>query len=397
MLEGKTVLLGVSGSIAAYKSAYLASALKKLNCDLHVLMTKNATHFVTPITFETLSGNKAPVDTFDRNFQFNVEHVSLAKLADIVVIAPATANVIAKLAYGIADDMLTTTVLACTCPKMIAPAMNSNMYHNPVTQENLKKLQSLGWKIVTPGSGILACGDIGDGRMAEPEEILEAILHEIAFEKDMKGLKVLVSAGPTKEYIDPVRFISNPSSGKMGYSIARAAAQRGAEVTLVSGETSLEKPSFVEVINVISTKEMFDAVTSISQEQDIIIKAAAVSDYTPAVTSSEKVKKSDDDMSIALERTPDILKYLGENRREGQFLCGFSMETENLIENSKKKLINKKIDMIVANNLKTAGAGFAVDTNVLTIITKDEEIQLPKLTKYEAAHKVLDIIMKNRG
>ena len=397
MLEGKTVLLGVSGSIAAYKSAYLASALKKLNCDLHVLMTKNATHFVTPITFETLSGNKAPVDTFDRNFQFNVEHVSLAKLADIVVIAPATANVIAKLAYGIADDMLTTTVLACTCPKMIAPAMNSNMYHNPVTQENLKKLQSLGWKIVTPGSGILACGDIGDGRMAEPEEILEAILHEIAFEKDMKGLKVLVSAGPTKEYIDPVRFISNPSSGKMGYSMARAAAQRGAEVTLVSGETSLEKPSFVEVINVISTKEMFDAVTSISQEQDIIIKAAAVSDYTPAVTSSEKVKKSDDDMSIALERTPDILKYLGENRREGQFLCGFSMETENLIENSKKKLINKKIDMIVANNLKTAGAGFAVDTNVLTIITKDEEIQLPKLTKYEAAHKVLDIIMKNRG
>ncbi len=397
MLEGKTVLLGVSGSIAAYKTAYLASALKKQNCDLHVLMTKNATHFITPITFETLTGNKAPVDTFDRNFKFDVEHVSLSKLADIVVIAPATANVIAKLAYGIADDMLTTTVLACNCPKMIAPAMNSNMYLNPVTQENLKKLESLGWKIITPGSGMLACGDTGQGRMAEPEEIQEAITHEIAYAKDMKGLKVLVTAGPTKEYIDPVRFISNPSSGKMGYSIARAAAQRGAEVTLVSGETSLEKPSFVEVINVISTKEMFDAVTSISQEQDIIIKAAAVSDYTPAVTSSEKVKKSDDDMSIALERTPDILKYLGENRREGQFLCGFSMETENLIENSKKKLINKKIDMIVANNLKTAGAGFAVDTNVLTIITKDEEIQLPKLTKYEAAHKVLDIIMKNRG
>lgn len=397
MLKEKTVLLGVTGSIAAYKAANLASLLVKQHCDVHVLMTANATEFISPITFETLTDNKVPVDTFDRNFQYSTEHIALAKRADLVVIAPATANVIAKLANGIADDMLTTTVLACRCKKIIAPAMNTAMYENPVTQQNLNKLKNFGWEVITPASGWLACGDIGLGKMPEPELLLETILFDSAHEKDMKGLKVLVTAGPTIEALDPVRFITNHSSGKMGYAIARAAAQRGAQVTLVSGKTALDPPLYMDVVNVLSAADMFEAVTSRSSEQDIIIKAAAVSDYRPAEVADNKMKKKEDDLSIPLVRTADILKYLGEHRREGQFLCGFSMETQNLIENSRKKLQSKQVDMIACNNLKEEGAGFAVNTNLLTLITSQDEIRLPLLTKEEVAHRLLDAILSHRG
>ena len=393
MLEGKTVLLGVTGSIAAYKIAYLASALKKQQADVHVLMTRNATNFINPITFESLTGNKCLVDTFDRNFQFQVEHVSIAKKADVVMIAPASANVIGKLAHGIADDMLTTTIVACRCKKFISPAMNTNMFENPIVQDNLKTLEHYGYEVIDPAVGYLACGDTGAGKMPEPETLLNYILRECACEKDMKGLKVLVTAGPTQEAIDPVRYITNHSSGKMGYAIAKMAMLRGADVTLVSGRTALAPPPFVRVVPVVTARDMYEAVTSVGQEQDIIIKAAAVADYRPASVSDEKIKKKDDDMSIALERTDDILKYLGEHKPEGQFLCGFSMETENMLENSKKKLEKKHADMIVANNLKVAGAGFGTDTNVVTLITKEGEKELPIQTKDEVSYEILNEIM----
>ena len=396
MLEGKTVLLGVTGSIAAYKIAYLASALKKQQADVHVLMTRNATNFINPITFETLTGNKCLVDTFDRNFQFQVEHVSIAKKADVVMIAPASANVIGKLAHGIADDMLTTTIMACRCKKFISPAMNTNMFENPIVQDNLKILEHYGYEVIDPAVGYLACGDTGAGKMPEPETLLNYILRECACEKDMKGLKVLVTAGPTQEAIDPVRYITNHSSGKMGYAIAKMAMLRGADVTLVSGRTALTPPPFVRVVPVVTARDMNEAVTSVSQEQDIIIKAAAVADYRPASVSDEKIKKKDDDMSIALERTDDILKYLGEHKPDGQFLCGFSMETENMIGNSRVKLTRKNLDMVAANNVKMAGAGFQGDTNVLTLITQDEEVSLPLMSKEDAAGKILDKILLER-
>ena len=396
MLEGKTVLLGVTGSIAAYKIAYLASALKKQQADVHVLMTRNATNFINPITFESLTGNKCLVDTFDRNFQFQVEHVSIAKKADVVMIAPASANVIGKLAHGIADDMLTTTIVACRCKKFISPAMNTNMFENPIVQDNLKTLEHYGYEVIYPAVGYLACGDTGAGKMPEPETLLNYILRECACEKDMKGLKVLVTAGPTQEAIDPVRYITNHSSGKMGYAIAKMAMLRGADVTLVSGRTALTPPPFVRVVPVVTARDMYEAVTSVSQEQDIIIKAAAVADYRPASVSDEKIKKKDDDMSIALERTDDILKYLGEHKPEGQFLCGFSMETENMIGNSRVKLTRKNLDMVAANNVKMAGAGFQGDTNVLTLITQDEEVSLPLMSKEDAAGKILDKILLER-
>ena len=396
MLEGKTVLLGVTGSIAAYKIAYLASALKKQQADVHVLMTKNATNFINPITFETLTGNKCLVDTFDRNFQFQVEHVSIAKKADVVMIAPASANVIGKLAHGIADDMLTTTIMACRCKKFISPAMNTNMFENPIVQDNLKTLEHYGYEVIDPAVGYLACGDTGAGKMPEPETLLNYILRECACEKDMKGLKVLVTAGPTQEAIDPVRYITNHSSGKMGYAIAKMAMLRGADVTLVSGRTALAPPPFVRVVPVVTARDMYEAVTSVGQEQDIIIKAAAVADYRPASVSDEKIKKKDDDMSIALERTDDILKYLGEHKPDGQFLCGFSMETENMIGNSRVKLTRKNLDMVAANNVKMAGAGFQGDTNVLTLITQDEEVSLPLMSKEDAAGKILDKILLER-
>ena len=396
MLEGKTVLLGVTGSIAAYKIAYLASALKKQQADVHVLMTRNATNFINPITFETLTGNKCLVDTFDRNFQFQVEHVSIAKKADVVMIAPASANVIGKLAHGIADDMLTTTIIACRCKKFISPAMNTNMFENPIVQDNLKTLEHYGYEVIDPAVGYLACGDSGAGKMPEPETLLNYILRECACEKDMKGLKVLVTAGPTQEAIDPVRYITNHSSGKMGYAIAKMAMLRGADVTLVSGRTALAPPPFVKVVPVVTARDMYEAVTSVSQEQDIIIKAAAVADYRPASVSDEKIKKKDDDMSIALERTDDILKYLGEHKPDGQFLCGFSMETENMIGNSRVKLTRKNLDMVAANNVKMAGAGFQGDTNVLTLITQDEEVSLPLMSKEDAAGKILDKILLER-
>ena len=394
MLKGKTVLLGVTGSIAAYKIASLASALKKLHADVHVLMTQNATNFINPITFESLTGNKCLVDTFDRNFQFQVEHVSIAKKADVVMIAPASANVIVKLAHGIADDMLTTTVMACKCKKYISPAMNTNMFENPIVQDNLKTLEHYGYEVIQPASGYLACGDTGAGKMPEPETLLAYIEKEIAREKDLQGKKILVTAGPTQEAIDPVRYITNHSSGKMGYAIAKAAMLRGAEVTLVSGRTALEAPLFVNVVPIVTAKDMFEAVTGISNEQDIIIKAAAVADYRPAVVSSEKVKKKEGQMSIELERTDDILKYLGENKREGQFLCGFSMETQNMISNSRAKLERKNLDMVAANNVKEAGAGFQGDTNVLTLITQKEETSLPLMSKEDAANKLLDKILE---
>ncbi len=394
MLKGKTVLLGVTGSIAAYKIASLASALKKLHADVHVLMTQNATNFINPITFESLTGNKCLVDTFDRNFQFQVEHVSIAKKADVVMIAPASANVIGKLAHGIADDMLTTTVMACKCKKYISPAMNTNMFENPIVQDNLKTLERYGYEVIQPASGYLACGDTGAGKMPEPETLLAYIEKEIAREKDLQGKKILVTAGPTQEAIDPVRYITNHSSGKMGYAIAKAAMLRGAEVTLVSGRTAIEAPLFVNVVPIVTAKDMFEAVTEISNEQDIIIKAAAVADYRPAVVSSEKVKKKEGQMSIELERTDDILKYLGENKREGQFLCGFSMETQNMISNSRAKLEKKNLDMVAANNVKEAGAGFQGDTNVLTLITQKEETSLPLMSKEDAANKLLDKILE---
>ena len=400
MLKGKTVLLGVTGSIAAYKIAYLASALNKLHAQVHVLMTQNATNFINPITFESLTGNKCLVDTFDRNFQFQVEHVSIAKQADVVMIAPASANVIGKLAHGIADDMLTTTVMACKCKKIISPAMNTNMYENPVLQDNLGILKHYGYEVIEPASGYLACGDIGAGKMPEPELLLEYILREIACEKDLEGRRILVTAGPTQEAIDPVRYITNHSSGKMGYAIARDAMLRGADVTLVSGPCAIEPPPFVKVVPVVSAKDMYDAVTSVSFEQDIIIKAAAVADYRPAVVYDEKVKKKDNQMSIELERTDDILRYLGENKTPGQFLCGFSMETQNMIGNSGAKLQKKNLDMVAANNLKVAGAGFQGDTNVLTLITQDEDVSLQLMSKEDAAHIILDkilSIMKERG
>ena len=393
MLEGKTVLLGVTGSIAAYKIAYLASMLKKQQADVHVLMTRNATNFINPITFETLTGNKCLVDTFDRNFQFQVEHVSIAKKADVVMIAPASANVIGKLAHGIADDMLTTTIMACRCKKFISPAMNTNMFENPIVQDNLKILEHYGYEVIDPAVGYLACGDTGAGKMPEPETLLNYILRECACEKDMKGLKVLVTAGPTQEAIDPVRYITNHSSGKMGYAIAKMAMLRGADVTLVSGRTALTPPPFVRVVPVVTARDMYEAVTSVSQEQDIIIKAAAVADYRPASVSDEKIKKKDDDMSIALERTDDILKYLGEHKPDGQFLCVFSMETQNMIGNSRVKLTKKNLDMVAANNVKMAGAGFQGDTNVLTLITQDEEVSLPLMSKEDAAGKILDKIL----
>lgn len=393
MLEGKTVLLGVTGSIAAYKIAYLASALKKRQADVHVLMTRNATNFINPITFESLTGNKCLVDTFDRNFQFQVEHVSIAKKADVVMIAPASANVIGKLAHGIADDMLTTTIMACKCKKFISPAMNTNMFENPVVQDNLKILEHYGYEVIAPASGYLACGDTGAGKMPEPETLLAYIEREIACEKDLKGKKILVTAGPTQEAIDPVRYITNHSSGKMGYAIAKTAMLRGADVTLVSGCTAIEPPMFVNLVPVVTAKDMYEAVTSISNEQDIIIKAAAVADYRPANVSDEKVKKGEGQMSIELERTDDILKYLGEHKPTGQFLCGFSMETQNVIENSRAKLVKKNLDMVAANNVKVEGAGFQGDTNVLTLITREEEISLPLMTKEGAAGRLLDKIL----
>ena len=393
MLKGKTVLLGITGSIAAYKIAYLASALHKLHADVHVLMTENATNFINPITFETLTGNKCLVDTFDRNFQFQVEHVSIAKKADVVMIAPASANVIGKLANGLADDMLTTTVMACRCQKILAPAMNTAMYENPVVQDNIRKLQNYGYEVITPASGYLACGDTGAGKMPEPETLLEYILKEAAFQKDLAGKKLLVTAGPTQEAIDPVRCLTNHSSGKMGYAIAKMAMLRGAEVTLVSGPTAIEPPLFVKVVPVTSARDMFEAVTSLSHEQDIIIKAAAVADYRPKQVSEDKVKKKDDQASIELERTDDILKYLGQHKKQGQFLCGFSMETRDMIRNSRAKLEKKNLDMVAANNLKVEGAGFQGDTNVLTLITQDEEVSLPLMSKEDAALKILDKII----
>ena len=393
MLKGKTVLLGVTGSIAAYKIAYLASALKKLHAQVHVLMTKNATNFINPITFETLTGNKCLVDTFDRNFQFSVEHVSIAKQADVVMIAPASANVIGKLAHGIADDMLTTTIMACKCKKIVSPAMNTNMYENPIVQDNLAILQHYGYEVIEPASGYLACGDTGAGKMPEPEILLDYILREIAKEKDLLGRKVLVTAGPTQESIDPVRYITNHSSGKMGYALAKAAMLRGADVTLVSGPCAIEPPPFVKLVPVVTAKEMFDAVTSVSFEQDIIIKAAAVADYRPANVYEDKVKKQEEQMSIELEKTDDILGYLGEHRLPGQFLCGFSMETQNMIGNSRAKLGKKHLDMVAANNLKVAGAGFQGDTNVLTLITQDEDVSLQLMSKEDAANVILDKIL----
>ena len=392
MLKGKTVVLGVTGSIAAYKIASLASMLVKKQANVHVIMTQNAMNFINPITFETLTGNKCLVDTFDRNFEFQVEHVSLAKQADVVMIAPASANVIGKLAHGIADDMLTTTLLACRCPKFLSPAMNTAMYENPIVQDNLKILKKYGYEVITPASGYLACGDTGSGKMPEPETLYQYIEKELAGPKDLTGKKVLVTAGPTQENIDPVRYITNHSSGKMGYAVAKAAMLRGAEVTLVSGQTALTPPMFVDYVQITTAEEMYQAVTSRSDEQDIIIKAAAVADYRPKTVYDNKVKKQDGQMSIELERTRDILAYLGEHKRENQFLCGFSMETENMIGNSRAKLQKKNLDMVAANNVKVEGAGFQGDTNVMTLITQDQEIALPLMSKEEVADKILDTI-----
>ena len=394
MLKGKTVLIGVTGSIAAYKVPNLVRMLTKQHCTVHVLMTQNATQFINPISFETLTGTKCLIDTFDRNFQYSVEHVALAKQADLVMIAPASANVIGKIAGGIADDMLTTTVMACPCKKIIAPAMNHNMYHNPIVQDNLKKLMGYGYEIVTPATGMLANGDIGDGRMPEERVLYEYILREIACEKDLAGKRVLVTAGATREAIDPVRFISNHSSGKMGCAIAKAAMMRGAQVTLVAAHVDVEPPLFVETVPVTSAEDMFQAVTVRAPECDIIIKAAAVADYTPVTTADNKIKKSDGDLAIALKRTKDILKYLGEHKPDGQFICGFSMETENMLENSRKKLKSKNCDMICANSLRTAGAGFGTDTNIITLITADSETELEMMSKEDAAHRIFDVILQ---
>lgn len=396
ILKGKTILLGVTGGIAAYKSAYLTSLLVKAGADVQVIMTEHAREFITPMTFEGLTNQRCHTDTFDRNHEYSTEHISLADRADAVIIAPATANVIAKLAHGIADDMLTTTVLACTCPKIVAPAMNTRMYENPVTQDNLDILRKYGMEVIEPASGRLACGDVGKGKMPEPDVLFQYVQRACACEKDMEGLKVLVTAGPTQESLDPVRYITNHSSGKMGYSIARMCALRGADVTLVSGPVSLEPPLFVETVPVVSAQDMYDAVAARSSQMDIIIKAAAVADYRPAVVSDEKIKKSDSDTSIPMERTQDILKFLGSSKREDQFICGFSMETENMLANSRAKLEKKNVDMIVANNLKVAGAGFGTDTNVVTLITRDGVKELEIMSKEEVAGQILDEIMKRR-
>ena len=393
MLKGKTIILGVTGSIAAYKIAGLASTLRKLHADVHVIMTKNATNFINPITFETLTDHKCLVDTFDRNFNYNIEHVSLGKKADLVLVAPASANIIAKMAHGLADDMLSTTVLACKCKKLVAPAMNTRMFENPITQDNLKTLEHYGMTVIAPAVGLLACQDVGAGKMPECDVLLDYILQELAHEKDLKGKRVLVTAGATQEAIDPVRYITNHSSGKMGYAIAKAASQRGANVTLVTGAAQIEPYRFVETVPVTSAREMFEAVVSRADYQDMIIKAAAVADYRPVTIADNKIKKQDNNMSIALERTDDILKYLGEHRRKDQILCGFSMETEHMLENSRAKLAKKNLDVIVANNVKTKGAGFGVDTNVVTIISKDHEIELPLMSKEEVANQLLDFLL----
>lgn len=393
MLKGKTVVLGVTGSIAAYKIANLASMLVKQHCSVHVIMTKNATNFINPITFETLTSHKCLVDTFDRNFEFNVEHVSLAKQADLFLVAPASANVIGKIAGGIADDMLTTTIMACKCPKIISPAMNTNMFENPIVQDNIQKLKNYGYEIVEPASGYLACGDTGKGKMPEPEVLMSYIMKHIACEKDLAGKKVLITAGPTMEKIDPVRFISNHSTGKMGYAIATNAMLRGADVTLITGKTHINKPDFVKIIDVTSAQEMFDAVDANFDQQDIVIMSAAVADYRPKTVATEKIKKKDGDNSIELERTADILGTMSQ-RKKNQFLCGFSMETENMLENSKAKLEKKKLDMICANNLKVQGAGFGTDTNVVTVITPNYQKELPLETKEKVASDILDMIIE---
>lgn len=397
MLKGKTILLGVTGSIAAYKIAILARMLVKAGAEVHVLMTENAKNFINPITFETLTGHKCLIDTFDRNFQYSVEHVALAKQADVVLVAPASANVIGKIASGIADDMLTTTVMACPCKKIISPAMNTNMFLNSIVQENIEKLKRHGYEIIEPAVGMLANRDIGTGRMPDEDVLFDYVIREAAYPKDMEGLNVLVTAGPTVEAIDPVRFISNHSTGKMGYALAKAASLRGAQVTLVSGPTSLEKPRFAACVDVVSAEDMFREVTGRAPEQDVVIKAAAVADYRPAEVSREKMKKKDGELSIPLVRTRDILAHLGQNKQEGQFLCGFSMETEHMLENSRAKLEKKNLDMIVANNLRQQGAGFGTDTNVVTIITKDGELSLPQMSKDEVAHRILDQILEIRN
>ena len=396
MLTGKTVVLGVTGGIAAYKMPNVARMLKKMHCNVHVIMTQNATNFITATTFETLTGNKCLIDTFDRNFEFSVEHVAIAKQADLVLIAPATANVIGKIAGGIADDMLTTTVMACTCKILIAPAMHHNMYHNSIVQENIEKLKRHGYEIIDPVCGMLANGDTGDGKLPSEETLVSYVVRELAHEKDLHGKKVLVTAGPTQEAIDPVRYITNHSTGKMGYALAEAAMLRGAEVTLISGPTAIEPPMFVNVIPIISAQEMFEKVATNATENDIIIKAAAVADYRPKEVCDEKIKKSDHDTEIELERTTDILAYLGKNKGK-TFLCGFSMETENMLENSRRKLDKKNLDMIVANNLKDKGAGFGVDTNLITIITRDRELQLELMSKQDAANCILDEIIRKIG
>ena len=390
MLKGKTVLLGVTGGIAAYKAAYLTSALVKLHASVEVVMTRNATEFIAPLTFEQLTGNKVMVDTFDRNFVHQVEHIALADRTDLVMIAPATANVCAKLAHGLADDMLTTTVLACTCPKLIAPAMNTHMYENPVTQDNLDTLRRYGWEVIAPASGRLACGAVGAGKLPEPQDLLQYILRQIAFPHDLKGKRVLVTAGPTQESLDPVRYLTNHSTGKMGYAIARRAMERGADVTLISGPTSLDRVPFVETVDVVSAQDMFQAVSARAAESDLIFKAAAVADYTPCDYSGDKIKKKEGDLSIPLKRTTDILAWLGEHRRPGQVICGFSMETRDMVANSQAKLEKKKVDMICANNLKVSGAGFGVDTNILTVITRQGAEELPLMGKEDAAGQVLD-------
>ncbi len=397
-MKKKTVVLGVTGGIACYKSAALASKLTQRGYDVEVVLTKNATEFIGPHTFESLTHNRAMVDTFDRNFQSHVEHIALADKADLLIVAPATANIIAKAAHGIADDMLSTTILACDCKKLIAPAMNTRMYDNPVTQDNLETLRRYGWEVIEPASGRLACGAVGRGKMPEPEDLLEAVDHAIAYDKDLSGVRILVTAGPTQEAVDPVRYLTNHSSGRMGYAIARAAAWRGAEVTLVSGPTALKKPAYVETVDVVTAREMFEAVTGRAGEQDVIIKAAAVADYRPAEVADGKIKKgAGEGLTLELRRTDDILAYLGEHKRPGQILCGFSMETENLIENSRKKLLKKNLDIVAANSLRQEGAGFGVSTNVLTFITREGETELPLLTKDEAAHKLLDMIAGLRG
>lgn len=390
MLKGKTVLLGITGGIAAYKAAYLASALVKLHASVEVVMTRNATEFIAPLTFEQLTGTKVMVDTFDRNFVHQVEHIALADRTDLVMIAPATANVCAKLAHGLADDMLTTTVLACTCPKLIAPAMNTHMYENPVTQDNLEILRRYGWEVIAPASGRLACGAVGAGKLPEPQDLLQYILREIAFPHDLKGKRVLVTAGPTQESLDPVRYLTNHSTGKMGYAIARRAMERGADVTLISGPTQLERVPFVKMVDVVSAQDMFEAVSARAEESDLIFKAAAVADYTPCDYSGDKIKKKEGDLSIPLKRTVDILSWLGEHRRPGQVICGFSMETRDMVANSQAKLEKKKVDMICANNLKVSGAGFGVDTNILTVITRQGAEELPLMGKEDAAGQVID-------